>query len=486
VDSNIYQAQLNRPTQLLSATGIFNDVSIDAFKKWLGKVYKEADCTFRTFLPVKFPAAAKYCEEARDKNVNFKCEFRVHMTKEGTITGYRGEYRADGSTANLPLSVMPVDPELVVLEIAFVNEESNILLQPKVEEIKEASKRGWGFLPGTAMFKYSDATDEAKENEMKNWKGSSMNPNVGLVLRLWVRYDESIPVDVSNRLASFNPNSHRGWKTELQGDRRTNAYYQVCHPDPEIRYGIWEKKTFGTTYNYVNSLSGEVSSRQPLIYEGTFRDKDRFYRGQWKDGKQNGQGTMTIYTRTTDEKYVGSWRDGKYYGQGMFTAKDGDVYEGQWKDGARSGQGKMTYKDGTSYVGQWKDGEKIGQAGLVLGGVKGAGNAAQKAGQEGCNGAYVHAADGESANGAPIFVGVDGTHVLFRGTRGDWKASDDRKDIEKNMGYVCSASTGDASPVDVTGWQIWDGTKWIAAADVTARPMKDSELYAALNIWPWH
>lgn len=45
----------------------------------------------------------------------------------------------------------------------------------------------------------------------------------------------------------------------------------------------------------------------------------------------------------------------------IVTYANGDVYKGEWKDGKRNGQGKMTYAHGYYvYEGEWKNGKFIG------------------------------------------------------------------------------------------------------------------------------
>ena len=56
-----------------------------------------------------------------------------------------------------------------------------------------------------------------------------------------------------------------------------------------------------------------------------------FLREEYGDG----QGTFTY----NDGKYVGEWKKGKQHGQGTFTWFSGDRYEGEWMDGTENGQG---------------------------------------------------------------------------------------------------------------------------------------------------
>ena len=86
--------------------------------------------------------------------------------------------------------------------------------------------------------------------------------------------------------------------------------------------------------------------------------KGDLYVGEFKDGKQHGQGT---YTTANGDKYVGEFKYGKSHGQGTLTYANGDKYVGEWKDGKSHGQGTYTYANGDKYVGEWKDGNKHGQ-----------------------------------------------------------------------------------------------------------------------------
>ena len=60
------------------------------------------------------------------------------------------------------------------------------------------------------------------------------------------------------------------------------------------------------------------------------------YIGELKDGKPNGQGTVTL---NDVEQYVGEWKDGKRNGQGTYNFANGNKYVGEFKDDKRNGQG---------------------------------------------------------------------------------------------------------------------------------------------------
>ena len=70
------------------------------------------------------------------------------------------------------------------------------------------------------------------------------------------------------------------------------------------------------------------------------------YIGEYKDGREHGQGTFT--SSLYGSKYVGEYRAGKMHGQGTMTYANGDKYVGGWKDGEYHGQGTFTYASGSS------------------------------------------------------------------------------------------------------------------------------------------
>ena len=97
--------------------------------------------------------------------------------------------------------------------------------------------------------------------------------------------------------------------------------------------------------------------------QGTMTFVDgRMYVGQWKDGKMSGQGTLVF---VDDTKYVGEWEDNNHNGHGTKTFSNGRMYVGQFKDGGFNGQGTFTDPNGGKYVGEWKDGKYDGQGTLT-------------------------------------------------------------------------------------------------------------------------
>ena len=85
--------------------------------------------------------------------------------------------------------------------------------------------------------------------------------------------------------------------------------------------------------------------------------------GEFKEGKPHGKGTSTFIN---GNKYVGEFKDGLRTGQGTYfhlqdNPRKGDIHFGEWKNGKPNGQGTLTFANGGKYVGEWLDGSRHGQ-----------------------------------------------------------------------------------------------------------------------------
>ena len=88
----------------------------------------------------------------------------------------------------------------------------------------------------------------------------------------------------------------------------------------------------------------------------------------------NCQGTLTIAdgTYADGNKYVGEWKEGKEHGQGTFASALGGKYVGEWKDGKKHGQGIFVFPNGQRFVGIYNNnhrwsGVRYSQDGTVQG-----------------------------------------------------------------------------------------------------------------------
>ena len=102
-------------------------------------------------------------------------------------------------------------------------------------------------------------------------------------------------------------------------------------------------------------------------YEFKEGEADATYKGSFKEGKFNGQGTLVVKDKY---KYTGSFKDGQIDGKGMFTYSDGNVYTGEMQKGNIEGTGTLVYKDGKKTTGIWKGNKLWSGTGFFIYGDK--------------------------------------------------------------------------------------------------------------------
>lgn len=107
----------------------------------------------------------------------------------------------------------------------------------------------------------------------------------------------------------------------------------------------------------IKELLEESLEEKKSGIEDLNKENEDIVEGEWKDGKQNGHGTLTF---PDGQKYLGEWKSGREHGQGKTTFPDGNEYEGRYKDGEFHGQGTFIWSKGDSYVGEFKDGKQHG------------------------------------------------------------------------------------------------------------------------------
>ena len=85
-----------------------------------------------------------------------------------------------------------------------------------------------------------------------------------------------------------------------------------------------------------------------------------YYEGDFVDGLFEGIGTY--YFKESEKTYQGQFRDGKIDGEGEMRWADGKEYWGQFKDGKEDGEGTFRYANGNLYIGKFKQGKMDGFA----------------------------------------------------------------------------------------------------------------------------
>ena len=96
--------------------------------------------------------------------------------------------------------------------------------------------------------------------------------------------------------------------------------------------------------------TGEVSEKGVPCGYGTWKDNEKTYSGFWKDGKKDGQGTLTY----GKNKYRGGFKDDKFDGPGIMMYGDSVVYSGNWKEGRYHGTGTVSDSLGRKITADWE------------------------------------------------------------------------------------------------------------------------------------
>ena len=152
----------------------------------------------------------------------------------------------------------------------------------------------------------------------------------------------SMPVNIMNikKAKTFeepiiqfhNGDIYKGyWNTKNQRD----GFGININPIGEIYMGIWENDQIGN-------------------YGAFFDNEGNYYKGNWVNGKANGEGELVFFNKV---KYIGNFFvDDVPNGKGkMISLLDGSEYEGDVVQGKKEGKGILKFKDGTIYEGEFKD-----------------------------------------------------------------------------------------------------------------------------------
>jgi hypothetical protein len=109
------------------------------------------------------------------------------------------------------------------------------------------------------------------------------------------------------------------------------------------------------------ACQGSDVARWTDCFGSTNRPNNTRYIGEWKDGKYNGAGTLTIGYSTQyiqSSQYIGQWKDGKRSGLGIQIFFNGTKYSGEYKEDRQHGLGTLTFTNGEVFTGQWKEGSR--------------------------------------------------------------------------------------------------------------------------------
>ncbi|KAK8838725.1 hypothetical protein M9Y10_032764 [Tritrichomonas musculus] len=130
------------------------------------------------------------------------------------------------------------------------------------------------------------------------------------------------------------------------------------YPNSFFKYkGEWKngkKEGQGRFYIGPNSyyegefVNGEITGNGSRYFEN-----GSYYFGDFQKGEFNGRGVFTDVV--TGEEYEGEWKDNRRNGEGVLQFSDGSKYIGHFLNHKRDGQGQYTDKEGNHYIGEWKN-----------------------------------------------------------------------------------------------------------------------------------
>ena len=141
------------------------------------------------------------------------------------------------------------------------------------------------------------------------------------------------------------------WQQQRDQKRR-DSLPRVCLSESDILARV-EAAGNTITINYDNGdvFVGQLNEDSKKHGYGIYTCEQYVFVGQYKDGKQDGNGILTF---VDGGKYIGEYTNGKQDGDGKFIWADGEKYVGKYKNDKKHGQGTLTFASGTIYhSGEW-------------------------------------------------------------------------------------------------------------------------------------
>ena len=254
--------------------------------------------------------------------------------QQGTVASCRfSEYDHDQEvdSGELPMSACP-SPEAVGSSLRFPDGapatglaqevEASLGLERAQREQIQTGLWALGFNQGPPDGLFGPRTREA----IRNWQASRGNYVTGY-----------LDADSAPTLLAAAP--------DLSGPIWITAQNHPCkawNPQPEA----------GETLTWSGGcVDGKASGRGRQVWRNSHGEY--VYEGAFREGKKNGQGTMTY---SDGSHYVGDWLDNKRHGMGTSSYPSGGRYGGMWEAGRPHGIGTYTRADGTKYSGLWVEG----------------------------------------------------------------------------------------------------------------------------------
>ncbi len=111
---------------------------------------------------------------------------------------------------------------------------------------------------------------------------------------------------------------------------------------------------------------GEISYCDGYHFKGERKDNGLTTIGTWDEEKLTGKGILThrCLNKNSARTYTadGNWVSGKLNGYAEVQYCNGSIYKGEWKEGRENGFGEKTWYSGNKkYSGEWVNGERTGK-----------------------------------------------------------------------------------------------------------------------------
>jgi len=174
-------------------------------------------------------------------------------------------------------------------------------------------------------------------------------------------YEGNYSNDLKNGFGTFYFSNGDRYEGNWVNDKRNGqGTYFFNNGDRFVGTFADGKKTENGTYSYSVDKKGCVSGDCTNGF-GKKIFTNAVYEGNFKNGKENGQGKMIWPNKTY---YEGSWQDGQKHGKGKQFWYYGDSYDGDWVNGKRTGNGIYVWgrgkSEGNKYEGAFYEDKRTG------------------------------------------------------------------------------------------------------------------------------
>lgn len=173
-------------------------------------------------------------------------------------------------------------------------------------------------------------------------------------------YTESYPVSVNDEAGSFSaeiPADNTLQITGCGGTYEFDGDVLSLHIITEFASG----RSFEYDVDCERVPPAETVTDEPYTMVTSKFSVKGLYTGEWRDGKPNGTGTLTIQETndrwdTGDTLWSEDWVDGLIEGYGEWRSAVDGAYDGNFSSGLKDGYGRMWFGDGRVYDGKWSYG----------------------------------------------------------------------------------------------------------------------------------